>query len=52
MISDGEVTDVTALTDALRDFFKSKGLPKRVRLGIALGDDLAEEVVDSVRWCE
>src|SRR4051794_36264873 len=34
VISDGEVTDVTALTDALRDFFKSKGLPKRVRLGI------------------
>src|SRR2546421_5726979 len=35
VISDGEVTDVTALTDALRDFFKSEGLPKRVRLGIA-----------------
>jgi type IV pilus assembly protein PilM len=35
VISDGEVTDVTALTDALRDFFKSNGLPKRVRLGIA-----------------
>ena len=35
MISDGEVTDVTALTDALRDFFKTEGLPKRVRLGIA-----------------
>src|SRR2546423_204890 len=34
VISDGEVTDVTALTDALRDFFKSNGLPKRVRLGI------------------
>jgi type IV pilus assembly protein PilM len=35
VISDGEVTDVRALTDALRDFFKSHGLPKRVRLGIA-----------------
>jgi type IV pilus assembly protein PilM len=35
VISDGEVTDVTALTDALRDFFKANGLPKRVRLGIA-----------------
>jgi type IV pilus assembly protein PilM len=35
VISDGEVTDVTALTDALRDFFKAEGLPKRVRLGIA-----------------
>ena len=34
VISDGEVTDVTALTDALRDFFKAEGLPKRVRLGI------------------
>jgi type IV pilus assembly protein PilM len=35
VISDGEVTDVTALTEALRDFFKAEGLPKRVRLGIA-----------------
>jgi type IV pilus assembly protein PilM len=35
VISDGEVTDVTALTDALRDFFKQHSLPKRVRLGIA-----------------
>jgi type IV pilus assembly protein PilM len=35
VISDGEVTDVTALTEALRDFFKSNRLPKRVRLGIA-----------------
>ena len=35
VISDGEVTDVTALTESLRDFFKSEGLPKRVRLGIA-----------------
>jgi len=35
VISDGEVTDVRALTDALRDFFKSHGRPKRVRLGIA-----------------
>jgi type IV pilus assembly protein PilM len=35
VISDGEVTDVTALTEALRDFFKQNGLPKRVRLGIS-----------------
>jgi type IV pilus assembly protein PilM len=35
VISDGEVTDVTALTESLREFFKSAGLPKRVRLGIA-----------------
>ncbi len=35
VISDGEVTDVHALTEALRDFFKDSGLPKRVRLGIA-----------------
>jgi type IV pilus assembly protein PilM len=35
VISDGEVTDVHALTEALRDFFKESGLPKRVRLGIA-----------------
>ena len=34
VISDGEVTDVTALTEALRDFFKAEALPKRVRLGI------------------
>jgi type IV pilus assembly protein PilM len=35
VISDGEVTDVTALTETLRDFFRAEGLPKRVRLGIA-----------------
>jgi type IV pilus assembly protein PilM len=35
VISDGEVTDVGALTEALRDFFKDQGLPRRVRLGIA-----------------
>jgi type IV pilus assembly protein PilM len=35
IISDGEVTDVTALTEALKDFFKSRSLPRRVRLGIA-----------------
>src|SRR5881398_1785761 len=34
VISDGEVTDVTALTEALREFFKAEGLPRRVRLGI------------------
>src|SRR5918999_6006921 len=35
VISDGEVTDVNALTEVLRDFFKSHSLPKRVRLGVA-----------------
>jgi type IV pilus assembly protein PilM len=35
VISDGEVTDVNALTEGLRDFFKETGLPRRVRLGIA-----------------
>ena len=35
IISDGEVTDVNALTDALRDFFKHESLPNRVRLGIS-----------------
>jgi type IV pilus assembly protein PilM len=35
VISDGEVTDVTALTEGLREFFKAEGLPKRVRLGIS-----------------
>ena len=35
VISDGEVTDVHALTEALRDFFKDHALPRRVRLGIA-----------------
>jgi type IV pilus assembly protein PilM len=35
VISDGEVTDVNALTEALREFFKDNALPRRVRLGIA-----------------
>jgi type IV pilus assembly protein PilM len=35
VISDGEVTDVNALTEALREFFKDQALPRRVRLGIA-----------------
>src|ERR671914_70313 len=35
VISDGEVTDVNALTEGLREFFKDNGLPRRVRLGIA-----------------
>ncbi len=35
VISDGEVTDVNALTEVLRDFFKERNLPRRVRLGIA-----------------
>src|SRR3982751_5228910 len=35
VITDGEVTDVPALSDALRDFFKVNGLPRRVRLGVS-----------------
>jgi type IV pilus assembly protein PilM len=35
IISDGEVTDVTALTEALKEFFKIHNLPRRVRLGVS-----------------
>src|SRR3954466_48554 len=35
VITDGEVTDVDALADALRDFFKTHSLPRRVRLGVS-----------------
>lgn len=35
LITDGEVTDVAALSDALKDFFKTKSLPRRVRLGVS-----------------
>ena len=35
IITDGEVTDVPALSDALRDFFKTHSLPRRVRLGVS-----------------
>src|SRR4051812_33898027 len=35
VITDGEVTDVPALSDALREFFKVNGLPRRVRLGVS-----------------
>ena len=35
VITDGEVTDVDALSDALRDFFKKHNLPRRVRLGVS-----------------
>src|SRR5256885_4745102 len=35
IISDGEVTDVTALTEALKEFFKVNNLPRRVRLGVS-----------------
>jgi type IV pilus assembly protein PilM len=35
VITDGEVTDVPALSDALRDFFKAHALPRRVRLGVS-----------------
>jgi type IV pilus assembly protein PilM len=35
VITDGEVTDVEALSEALRDFFKKHNLPRRVRLGVS-----------------
>jgi type IV pilus assembly protein PilM len=35
VISDGEVTDVQALSEALKDFFKAHNLPRRVRLGVS-----------------
>src|SRR3954452_19440366 len=35
VITDGEVTDVEALADALREFFKKHDLPRRVRLGVS-----------------
>src|SRR5436305_12200316 len=35
VITDGEVTDVPALSEALRDFFKAHNLPRRVRLGVS-----------------
>src|SRR5438105_10470981 len=34
VISDGEVTDVTALTQARRHLFRAEALPRRVRIGI------------------
>lgn len=35
VITDGEVTDVAALAEALKDFFKVNELPRRVRLGVS-----------------
>ena len=35
VIRDGEVADVAALSEALKDFFKEYQLPKRVRLGVS-----------------
>jgi len=35
IIRDGEVADITALSDALKEFFKEHQLPKRVRLGVS-----------------
>src|SRR5690349_23017783 len=35
IIVDGEVTDLDALSEALKDFFKTHNLPKRVRLGVS-----------------
>jgi type IV pilus assembly protein PilM len=35
IITDGEVTDVPALSEALKDFFKANNLPRRVRLGVS-----------------
>lgn len=35
LLRDGEVTDVDGLAAALKDFFKSTGMPKTVRLGVS-----------------
>jgi type IV pilus assembly protein PilM len=35
IIRDGEVADIAALSDALKNFFKDHQLPKRVRLGVS-----------------
>jgi type IV pilus assembly protein PilM len=35
IITDGEVTDVPALSEAIKDFFKANNLPRRVRLGVS-----------------
>ena len=35
IIADGEVTDVAALSEALKDFFRAHNLPRRVRLGVS-----------------
>lgn len=35
VIREGEVADVAALSDALKEFFKRNQLPKRVRLGVS-----------------
>jgi type IV pilus assembly protein PilM len=35
IIRDGEVADVAALSDALKEFFKEHQLPKHVRLGVS-----------------
>src|SRR3954453_10748366 len=35
VITEGEVTDVPALSDALREFFKTHGLRRQVRPGVS-----------------
>jgi type IV pilus assembly protein PilM len=35
LITDGEVTDIAGLSEALKEFFKANGLPRRVRLGVS-----------------
>lgn len=35
VITDGEVTDVTGLSETLKEFFKAHSLPRRVRLGVS-----------------
>ncbi len=35
VITDGEVTDVDGLSEALKDFFRVHALPRRVRLGVS-----------------
>lgn len=35
VITDGEVTDVDGLSEAIKDFFRAQSLPRRVRLGVS-----------------
>src|ERR687888_1487593 len=35
VITDGEVADVSRLSESLKTFFKENGLPTRVRLGVS-----------------
>lgn len=35
IVTDGEISDPGALTEALREFFRARSLPKKVRLGVS-----------------